>query len=156
MKQHKTKSLSHIMQASGSMLLFLLFAGCMLMMTAVAASTYSRISACYDETFGASVPLRYVANKIKSAQSVELFEDGSGAALEISGAVCVIYYSGGEICEKTLSKADFAEGEFAAAGGDSITQAQSLHIAENGGVYVISAECDGAAKSVFVRKGRGN
>ena len=58
MKQHRTKALAHITQASGSMLLFALFAVCMLIMTAVAASVYSRINAGFGEAFGASVPLR--------------------------------------------------------------------------------------------------
>lgn len=158
MKQHKTKALAHITQASGSMLLFLLFAGCMLMMTAVAASTYSRISAGYDEAFGASVPLRYVVNKIKSAQSIELFEDGSGAALDVSGMVCLVYCDGTAVYEKTISVTDYTDGGFESAqdisGGELVASAQSLRISDNGTVYEISVQCGGKTKSAFVRKGR--
>lgn len=141
------------------MLLFLLFTVCMLMMTAVAASTYSRISAGYDEAFGASVPLRYVSNKIKSAQNVELFEDGSGAAIEMSGIVCVIYCDGTAVYEKTIPAAEYSEGDYLSAdsisGGEAVANAQKLTISDSGSVYVISAQCDDKTKSVFVRKGRG-
>ncbi len=54
MKKYRNKTLSDTVSTIGSMLLFLMFAGCLLMIIAVAAGTYSRISSNFDKTFGSS------------------------------------------------------------------------------------------------------
>lgn len=151
MKQHRTKALAHITQASGSMLLFALFTVCMLIMTAVAASAYSRINAGFDEAFGASVPLRYVSNRIRSADSAELLPDGNGAALSLSGVVCVIYCDGEAVYERSLPQGSAP----AAQGGERIAAAQSLTITESGGLYTITVECAGRTSTALVRGGGG-
>ena len=46
MKDHRARSMGDTASAVGSMLLFVLFAVCMLMAVAVAADTYSRIKTC--------------------------------------------------------------------------------------------------------------
>lgn len=151
MKQHRTKALAHITQASGSMLLFALFAVCMLIMTAVAASVYSRINAGFDAAFGASVPLRYVSNRIRSADSVELLPDGRGAALSVNGVTCVIYCDGAALRERSLPQGSAPVTQ----GGERISAAQSLSITESGGLYTITVECSGSAAEILVRGGGG-
>ena len=48
MKDHRARSMGDTASAVGSMLLFVLFAVCMLMAVAVAADTYSRIKTGYQ------------------------------------------------------------------------------------------------------------
>ena len=90
MKKYRNKTLSDTVSTIGSMLLFLLFAGCLLMMIAVAAGTYSRISTNFDRTFGTTASLRYISNKLKSCDSAEIVDNGSGLILKNGGAVNII------------------------------------------------------------------
>ena len=75
--------------AVGSMLLFVLFAVCMLMAVAVAADTYSRIKTGYQQSFGTAASIKYISNKLRAAENVTLLEDGSAAAIESAGTVSV-------------------------------------------------------------------
>lgn len=50
MKDHRARSMGDTASAVGSMLLFVLFAVCMLMAVAVAADTYSRIKTGYQQS----------------------------------------------------------------------------------------------------------
>ena len=92
MKKYRNKTLSDTVSTIGSMLLFLMFAGCLLMIIAVAAGTYSRISSNFDKTFGSSASLRYISNKLKSCDSAEIVGQGSGIVLRSDGIFDVIYF----------------------------------------------------------------
>ena len=149
MNSYKGRSLADTVSAMGSMLLFLIFAVCLLVMIASAASTYARISSGFDRTFSTSASLRYVSNKIREATSCEIIGGGSGLALESGGIVCVIYSADGAMYEKSLP----AGSEPTADGGDRIFDIGSMEITENGGLYTITVKADGESSAVMVRGG---
>ena len=68
------------------MLLFVLFAVCMLLAVAVAADTYGRIKTGYQQSFGSAASIKYVTNKLRSAERITLLDNG-GAAVESDGLV---------------------------------------------------------------------
>ncbi len=148
MKKYKSKDLSDTIGTIGSMLLFLLFAGCMLIIVAAAAGTYSRISTNFDKTFGTTASLRYVSNKIKSSESAEIIENGGGLVLKIGAAVNVIYFRDGGLYEKTVS----SEEDASADGGDKIFELTELSVSENDGTYKISAALGNDRSSTYVRR----
>lgn len=100
MKDHRARSMGDTASAVGSMLLFVLFAVCMLMAVAVAADTYSRIKTGYQQSFGTAASIKYISNKLRAAENVTLLEDGSAAAIESAGTVSVIYCGDGGLYEK--------------------------------------------------------
>ena len=88
MKDHRARSMGDTASAVGSMLLFVLFAVCMLMAVAVAADTYSRIKTGYQQSFGTAASIKYISNKLRAAENVTLLEDGSlRPAIESAGTV---------------------------------------------------------------------
>ena len=148
MKKYKSKDLSDTISTIGSMLLFLLFAGCMLMMVAAAAGTYSRISNNFNTTFGTTASLRYVSNKLKSAESAEIIENGSGVILRDSSAMNVIYFKDGGLYEKTVT----SEEDAYPGGGEKIFDLSELNVSESGGTYKITVAFDGDRNYTFVRR----
>ena len=149
MKNYRNKTLSDTVSTIGSMLLFLLFAGCLLMMIAVAAGTYSRISSNFDKTFGTTASLRYISNKLKGCDSVEIVENGSGLVLKNGGAVNVIYFGSGGLYEKTV----LSDSPVELTGGDRIFELSGLTVSDTGELYKITVALDGDENSTFIRKG---
>lgn len=147
MKKYQNKVLSDTVSTVGSMLLFLLFTGCLLMMIAVAAGTYSRISSGFDRTFGSTAALRYLSNKVKNGGGAEITEHGM--ILRSGGVADVIYFSDGGLYEKTVA----AEGSMEFSGGDRIFELSDMEIADVGNLYKITVSVDGSEASTFVRKG---
>ena len=125
---------SDIVGTIGSMLLFLVFTVCMLVIIAAAASTYAGISSGFDRSFTGSASLRY-----------EIIEDGTGIAAVNGGITCVMYYSDGGLYEKNVSSE-----ERTAAGGDKIFDIDGLKITENNGLCEISVSCGEDSSSVFI------
>jgi len=148
-KKYRNKTLSDTVSTVGSMLLFLLFAGCLLMMIAVAAGTYSRISSNFDKTFGSTASLRYISNKIKGCDSAEIVGDGSGLVLRSGGAANVIYFSNGGLYEKTV----LPDGLIELTGGDRIFELTGMTVSDVGDLYKITVALDGGENSTFIRKG---
>ena len=60
------------------LLLFLLFAVCSLVIIGAGAGVYSRIQEDHDSTYGSAASIRYITNKIRSGESVEIINGGSG------------------------------------------------------------------------------
>ena len=148
MKNYKSKDLSDTIGTIGSMLLFLLFAGCMLMMVASAAGTYSRISNNFNKTFGTTASLRYVSNKIKSAETAEIIENGSGLILKNGTAVNVIYFKDNGLYEKTV----MSEEDAFPGGGERIFELTELNVSENGGTYKVTAVFGSDKDFTYVRR----
>ena len=67
MRDYKGRNLADTASAVGSMLLFVLFAVCMLMAVAVAADTYGRIKTGYQQSFGTAASIKYISNKLRAA-----------------------------------------------------------------------------------------
>ncbi len=140
------RTLADTASAVGSMLLFVLFAICMLMAVAVAADTYSRIKNGYQQSLGAAASMKYVSNKLRSADSVTLLD--GGAAVESGGMFSVIYCDGG-LYEKSSVSGD----DISLSGGDRISDIDSMSITEHDGLYEITVVSGGQTSSMLVRKG---
>lgn len=149
MKNYRSRTLADTASAVGSMLLFVLFALCMLLAIAVAADTYSRIKNGYQQSFGVVSSIKYISNKLRAAESVTLLEGGSAAAIEADGMTSVIYCEQGALYEKNTA----AGGEITTEGGDSIAMIDAMSITEHDGLYEITVSMDGESSSVLVRRG---
>lgn len=133
MKQFQYKSLADTVGTIGSMLLFLLFAACMLMIISVAAGTYNRISRNFDNTFGVTASLRYVSNKLKSCESAEIINDGTGLIIKNGEVLSVVYFTNGGLYERSYSSDDEPEAE----GGEKIFDLTSVKIEKQDKFYKI-------------------
>lgn len=140
------RTMADTASAVGSMLLFVLFAICMLMAVAVAADTYGRIKNGYQQSLGTAASMKYVSNKLRSADSVTLLD--SGAAVENGGMISVIYCDGG-LYEKSAASGD----DISPSGGDRISDIDSMSITEHDGLYEITVVSGGQMSSMLVRKG---
>ncbi len=140
------RTMADTASAVGSMLLFVLFAICMLMAVAVAADTYGRIKNGYQQSLGTAASMKYVSNKLRSADSVTLLD--SGAAVENGGMISVIYCDGG-LYEKSAASGD----DISPSGGDRISDIDSMSITEHDGLYEITVVSGGQTSSMLVRKG---
>lgn len=134
MKRFQHKSLADTVGTIGSMLLFLLFAACMLMIISVAAATYNRISQNFDNTFGVTASLRYVSNKLKSCDSAEIINDGTALILKTGEVVNVVYFTDGGLYERSFSSDDVPQTE----GGEKIFELSSIKIEKQDEIYKIS------------------
>lgn len=149
MEGYRYRTGSRVLNTAASLLLFLIFAVCMLVIIGAGAGIYSRINSGYEMTYGSSAAIRYVSNKIRAADSCEIFNDGKGIALYSGNVVCVIYSDSDGIYERSMS----SDSIIAAEGGDTVVRSQEMNVSEKEGLYEITISCDGAASSVFVRKG---
>ncbi len=149
MNNYNYKSGSRVLNTAASLLLFLIFAVCMLVIIGAGAGIYSRINSGYEATYGSSAAIRYVSNKVRSADSCEIIEDGKGIALNNGNVICVIYSGSDGIYERNMS----ADSAVAAEGGELVVEAQEMFIKEKEGLYEISVKCQGGDTSVLVRKG---
>lgn len=147
MKKYKNKSLGDMISTVGSMLLFLLFTGCLLLMIAIAAGTYSRISTNFDKTFGSSATLRYLSNKVKNAERVEIAENGTALYLTDGEITNIIYYRDSSLYEKSVS----SDTEPVTGGGDKIFDISGLTVTEQGNLLKITVTLNGEQNSAYVR-----
>ncbi|MBP3855318.1 MAG: hypothetical protein IK990_06895 [Ruminiclostridium sp.] len=136
MKTLLGKRLANSVSSVGSMVLFLLFAVCSLIMISVGAVTYSRISDSFNGSFNSSAAVRYVTNKIRSGERVVIENDGAGLAVYSGEMVCVIMTDDGSVGERN-AKAE-AYREYVA--GDIIFPGTTVKIIEEDGFYVITAK----------------
>ena len=149
MKDHRARSMGDTASAVGSMLLFVLFAVCMLMGVAVAADTYSRIKTGYQQSFGTAASIKYISNKFRAAENVTLLDGGTAAAVESGDTVSVIYCGDGGLYEKNTVPG----GELTADGGELISVADSLDISVHDGLYEITVWSGASSSVILVRKG---
>ena len=131
------------------LLLFLLFAVCSLVIIGAGAGVYSRIQEDHDSTYGSAASIRYITNKIRSGENVEIINDGSGMVLTDGGISCIIYAESGCLYEKTVS----ANAEKTADGGDVIFSLDELAITEFDGLYEITVTRGADETTAMVRKG---
>jgi len=129
------RKLANSVNSVGSMILFLLFAVCALIMVAAGVSTYSRISDNYRNTFRSSAAVKYVTNKIRGGESVAISEAGEGLTVYNGDTACVIMNTGGGIAEKNIR----SDSEVIYAGGDVIFPSAQLSVEpDEDGAYVIT------------------
>lgn len=145
MDSYKGKNLSDTVSTAGSMILFLLFAVCMLIIIATAAGTYSRIRSSFSGTFNTSAAIRYISNKIRSSNECEITEDC--IILRSESISCIIWCENGGLYEKSFF-GDTPE----KSGGDKVFDADSLEVSENGELYSISVSCGNESRSAMLRR----
>lgn len=130
-----TKRLSETVSAAGSMVLFLIFTLCCLVIITVAATAYRRISENYDNTFNSAAAVRYVTNKLRSCDGAEILEDGA-LLLDNSDYQTVIYERDGRLYERILPLGSEAVPE----GGEAVFSAKDFAVEDcGGGLAKISA-----------------
>jgi len=149
MNKPKITGASRILNTAASLLLFLIFAVCILIIIGTASGTYNRINDGYNEIYGSAASTRYLSNKIRAADSCTIIEDGSGIALTSGGLLSVIYTRDGGLYEKSAA----AGSEIVADGGDMIFGLDSLLIEETDSLYRIEVTVDGSSSHILVRKG---
>lgn len=149
MKGVRYKGTSRVLGTAASLLLFLIFAICMIVIIGAGAGIYSRITGGYEATYGSSAAIKYVSNKIRASDSCKIMDGGKGIVLENGNILCVIYSSENGIYERNLP----AGSEAAADGGELIVSADDMNVTENNGLYEISVSCGENSASVLVRKG---
>lgn len=142
-------STSRVLNTISSLLLFLVFTVCMLIIIGAAAGTYSRINGGYERIYGSAAAIRYLSNKLRAADEVEILSGGSGVIIESGGICSVIYSRGGGLYEKTVS----LDGDKTAAGGDLVIEVASVSITDMGSMYEIYIEQGGSSSAVMLRKG---
>ncbi len=135
MKTLMGRRLANSVSAVGSMILFLLFAACSLIMIAVGTCTYARISNNFDGSFSTTAAVRYVTNKIRSGERVEIENHGAGLAVYSGDMVCVIMSDNGDLGERNARAEAYSE----YVGGDIIFPGTVIKITEEDGVYIITA-----------------
>ncbi|MDE6132461.1 MAG: DUF4860 domain-containing protein, partial [Oscillospiraceae bacterium] len=129
-----TKRLSETVSAAGSMVLFLIFTVCCLVIITVAATAYKRISENYDNTFNSAAAVRYVTNKLRSCDSAEITENGD-ILMESVGIKTLIYERDGVLYERLFS----ADSEAVPEGGEAVFSAEGFEVEDCGGLAKISA-----------------
>ncbi len=148
MKNYKNKTLGDTVSTIGSMLLFLLFAGCLLIMIAVAAGAYSRISNGFDKTFGATASLRYISNKIKSSDIAEISENGTALYLKSDDILDVIYFRDGALYESNFA----ADAEPSTEGGSKLFTLEDMNISEDGDLYKVTVKFNDEQNYTYIRR----
>lgn len=142
------RRLANSVNSVGSMILFLLFAVCSLIIVAAGVSTYTRISDNYRNTFSSSAAVRYVTNKIRGADSVVLSEDWTGLTVYNGESACVIMNTDTGIAEKTIRSS--AQVDY--TGGDIIFPHVRLIVEDNAdGTYSITVNSGKESYSALCR-----
>lgn len=138
--------LAETVSSAASMTLFLIFSVCCLIIIAVAASAYGRISGNYDSTFSSAAAVRYITNKIRAGESAEVLSE-SELLLRGDGCVTLIYFSGGAVCERLFAKGD----EPVSSGGEKMFEAERLTVENADGLIKVTAEDSGHSFTAYCR-----
>lgn len=145
----KYRGTSRVLGTAASLLLFLVFAVCMIVIIGAGAGIYGRINAGYEMTYGSSAAIKYVSNKMRASDSCRLLDGGDGIVLENGSVLTLIYKGSGGIYEKSIS----ADSEIITGGGELVVETDGFSVSEENGLYEITVTCGGDTMSAFVRKG---
>ncbi len=149
MKDTVGVSTARVLNTVASLLLFLVFTICMLIIIGTAAGTYSRINSGYERIYGSAAAIRYISNKIRASDEVEIMNGGAGLVLESDGICSVIYHKGSSLYEKSVSP----EGNTSPTGGDAVIAVDHLSVIDMGDMYEITVGQGSSSSSVMLRKG---
>lgn len=140
MSRPNSGRLAETVSSAASMTLFLIFSVCCLIIIAVAASAYGRISGNYDSTFNSAAAVRYITNKIRASESAEVLSE-SELLLTDSGYATLIYHDGGAVFERLFPDEDSLKNEVSLSeGGERMFGAEKLVIEKTGGMIKVTAE----------------
>ncbi|MBQ5318725.1 MAG: DUF4860 domain-containing protein [Oscillospiraceae bacterium] len=147
MNRPETRRRAEVISSAANMTLFLLFAVCCLVMITVAASAYSRINENYGNTFNSTAAVRYITNKIRASEGVEILAENQ-LLLENSGYSTLIYQQGGVVYERLFAEDDIVVPE----GGEELFSAEKLLLQKrNGLVSVTITDEDGGNFNALCR-----
>lgn len=149
MKDTVGVSTARVLNTVASLLLFLVFTICMLIIIGTAAGTYSRINSGYERIYGSAAAIRYISNKIRASDEVEIMNGGAGLVIESDGICSVIYLKGSSLYEKTVSP----DGDTTPTGGDAVIAVDQFSVVDMGDMYEITVGQGSSSSSVMVRKG---
>ncbi len=137
MKKLIGRDLANSVESVGSMLLFLIFAVCSLIMISSGAATYSRITEGFRSSFNSSSAVRYITNKIRSGDKVEIRRNGKELSVYNGETVCIIVSDGRGISEKN-ERVNAPEDDLY---GSVIFPETEFTVSEENGVFLISSSC---------------
>ncbi len=140
------KNTAEVVNTVSSLILFLIFAVCMLIILASAANTYASINAGFDREFNSSASLRYISNKIRSADDTVIFGEGNGIAVKNGNVTTVIYCSGEGLYEKSVS----SEKDITPSGGEKIFSMSALSVKFSDDLYNITVTFGGEEYSAII------
>lgn len=147
MNRADSKQLSETVSAAGSMVLFLIFTVCCLVIITVAAAAYKRISENYEDTFNSAAAVRYVTNKLRSCDSAEILAENE-ILLENYGSQTLIYERDGVLYERLFPE----ESEVSPEGGEIVFSAENFTVSAADGLVKISAAgADGREFAAYCR-----
>lgn len=149
MKIMNNTRVTGVLNTVASLLLFLMFAVCMLFVIGAGAGIYSRINKSYEMTYSTVSAVRYVSNKIKSSDTCEIIDSGKGIALENGNILCIIYEGSEGLYEKNLPVGS----EITADGGNVVVENVGMTVCESSGMYEISVSSSLDNIKTLVRKG---
>ena len=145
----KYRGTSRVLGTAASLLLFLVFAICMIVIIGAGAGIYGRVNEGYEMTYGSSAAIKYVSNKIRASDGCQITDGGNGIILENGSILTVIYKGSGGIYEKSTA----AENGITADGGELVVKTDSFVVSEKDGLYEISVTYGSTTMSAFFRKG---
>ena len=136
-----SRQLTDTVSSAGSMVLFLIFTVCCLIIISVAASAYGRISENYDDTFNSAAAVRYVTNKLRSCESAEILTNGD-IILYFSGYKTMIYERNGTLYERLFP----AGAEVSAEGGEAVFRAEGYSVELRGNDFAAVSAAGGGGE----------
>lgn len=138
--------LAETVSSAASMTLFLIFSVCCLIIIAVAASAYGRISGNYDSTFSSAAAVRYITNKLRACESADIVSE-SELLLRGDGCVTLIYFDGEAVCERLFAEGD----ETVSSGGEKMFEAEMLTVENADGLIKVTAGDSGHSFTAYCR-----
>lgn len=138
--------LAETVSSAASMTLFLIFSVCCLIIIAVAASAYGRISGNYDSTFSSAAAVRYITNKLRACESADIVSEGE-LLLRGDGCVTLIYFDGEAVCERLFAEGD----ETVSSGGEKMFEAEMLTVENADGLIKVTAGDSGHSFTTYCR-----
>lgn len=138
--------LAETVSSAASMTLFLIFSVCCLIIIAVAASAYGRISGNYDSTFSSAAAVRYITNKLRDCESADIVSERE-LLLRRDGCVTLIYFDGEAVCERLFAEGD----EPVSSGGEKMFEAERLTVENADGLIKVTAEDSGHSFTAYCR-----
>jgi len=132
------------------MILSAVFAVCCLAIAVSAASAYTRTAENYRNTFSASAAVKYVTNKIRAAENIEVIDEGT-LLLYDSGYKTLIFSDGGEIYERVFPE----DADIIRSGGERVFGTDGFALRQTDCGLHITAENGGESFSAYCRTENG-
>lgn len=128
------------------MILSAVFAVCCLAIAVSAASAYTRTAENYRSTFSAAAAVKYVTNKIRAAENIEVIDEKT-LLLSDSGYKTLIFSENGDICERVFPE----DADIVRSGGETVFRTDGLTLHQTDAGLYITAENGSERFSAYCR-----